>query len=120
MTNAAATGLWPVSPKRGRRTAPWLQQLIRVSSLFRHSSFVIRHFPHHDLGANPAIVSRFLSRETAHDCAVFAAFTGRAQSAVHQCRHKSVRADLSRPAKTLVEPAARRRHTKMYSRWREA
>src|SRR6266478_3810904 len=32
MTNPVATGLWPVSPKRGRRTAPWLQQLIRDSS----------------------------------------------------------------------------------------
>src|SRR5438270_2592509 len=114
MTNAVATGLWPVSPKRRRRTAPWLQQLIRVSSLFRHSSFVIRHFPHHDLGANPAIVSRFLSRETAHYRAVVIAAARRAESAFHQRRHEPVCAHFSRTAKTVVESAARGRHTEMH------
>src|SRR2546428_613048 len=88
MTNAAASGLWPVLPKRGRRTAPWLQQLIWVSSLFRHSSFVIRHFPHHDLGANPAIISRFLSREKAHHCALVIASARRAESAFHERGHE--------------------------------
>src|SRR5437588_3286079 len=107
MTNAVATGLWPVSPKRRRRTAPWLQQLIRVSSLFRHSSFVIRHFPHHDLGANPAIFSRFLSRETAHHCALVIAPARRAQSAFHQRRHQPDRAEFSRTPKSVVESAPR-------------
>src|SRR5438105_15913022 len=110
MTNAAAGGLWPVLPKRGRRTAPWLQQLIRASSLFRHSSFVIRHFPHHDLGANPAIVSRFFSREKAHHRAVIVAPTRRAESAFHQRGHESVRAHFSRTTKAALESAARRRH----------
>src|SRR5882672_10715663 len=102
MTNAVASGLWPVLPKRGRRTAPWLQQLIRASSLFRHSSFVIRHFRHHDLGANPAIISRFFSRETAHHCAVVIAFARRAESAFHQRGHEPVCAHFSRPTKAAM------------------
>src|SRR5437667_3877631 len=91
---------------------------LRISSLFRHSSFVIRH-SFHDLGASPAIVSRFLSRETALDCAIIVAFAGRTESAVHQCGHESVRADFSRPTKAALESTARCRHIEMYSRWRQ-
>src|ERR1700688_4002919 len=88
----------------------------RISSLFRHSSLVIRHFPHHDLGADSAIVSRFLPRETAYHCALVVAFARCAESAFHERRHEPVRADFSGTAKAVMEPAARRRHAEMHSR----
>src|ERR1700686_4962433 len=91
----------------------------RISSLFRYSSLVIRHFPHHDFGANSAIVSRFLSREKAHDCAVIVAFARRAESAFHQRRHEPVRADFSRPAKAVLDSAARGRYAELHSSRRQ-
>src|SRR5436190_3387781 len=74
---------------------------------------------HHDLGRNPPILSRFLSRETTHHCALVLAIARRAESAIHECWHEPVRADLSRPAKAGVESAARGRHTEVHSGRRE-
>ena len=53
-----------------------------------------------DLGANQTIISRFLSRETAHHCAVIVPVAGRAKSPFHQCGHEPVRADFSWAAKS--------------------
>ena len=50
-----------------------------------------------DLRRNPPILSRFLSRETAHHRAVVVAAAGLAEPALHQRRHEPVRADLPRP-----------------------
>src|SRR6266567_1132241 len=75
---------------------------------------------HHDLGPDSAILSRFLSRETALHCAVVVAPAGRAQLAFHQRRYEPVRADLSRATKAALESATRGRHPEMHSCRREA
>src|SRR5438067_12578209 len=70
---------------------------------------------HHDLGRNPPILSRFFSRETTHHCALVLATARRAESAVHECWHEPVRADLSRAPEASVEPASRGPQTETHS-----
>ena len=73
----------------------------------------------HDLRRNPPILSRFLSRETAHDRAVGFALAGLAESAFHERGHEPVRPDFSRATKAAVESASRRRHAEMHPRGRK-
>src|SRR5438093_6042185 len=77
------------------------------------------NFGSHDLGPDPAIVSRFLPREEAHHRAFVAALAGRAEPAFHQRRHEPVRANLFGSAKASVESATRCRYAKVHSRRRQ-
>src|SRR5438874_739861 len=78
-----------------------------------------RHFPHHDFGADSAILSRFFPRETAHHCAFLALATERAESAFYQCWHEPVRADLFGTTESSMETCARGRYAEVHSRGRQ-
>src|SRR5439155_25706485 len=74
---------------------------------------------HHDLGRNPPIPSRFLSRETTQHCALVVTAARRAKSAFHQRRHEPVRADLPWTAETFMDSGACGRHPEMHPRRRQ-